>query len=132
MWKKYGRLEAGHLLAYGEKRKRKRVVEKMKGVAGRIDKGRGNIYLKLVKNKIVGMIGPLILVMVLSMVLTPLMPANLGPLQDTRRPQDDYLNALLSRNAEPLGLKENPELEKLLRQAGVKWAVRSNRKHILN
>jgi hypothetical protein len=85
-----------------------------------------------VKNKIVGLIGSLILVMVLSCAMTPLLPANSGPFQDTRRPQYDYLNALLSRNADPLGLKENPELLLLLRQAGVKWAVRSNRKHILN
>ena len=46
--------------------------------------------------------------------------------------KSDYLNRLLSRNTNPLGLKENPALKKLMNQPGVKWAVRAEFRQILH
>jgi hypothetical protein len=85
-----------------------------------------------VKNKSVGAIGLLLTLMALTTALSPLVPLKGIPSQETRRTQDDYLSTLLSRNTDPVGLKENPELQRLLRQPAVKWAVRSPRRHILN
>lgn len=48
------------------------------------------------------------------------------------KPKSDYMTTILSRNAEPLGLKENPVLRRYLSQSAVKWAVRSVERHILN
>ncbi len=84
------------------------------------------------KNKTVGAIGLLLSLMALATALTPFVPLNGIPSQQTRRTQDEYLSTLLSRNTDPVGLKENPELQRLLRQPAVKWAVRSTRRHILN
>jgi hypothetical protein len=85
-----------------------------------------------VKNKSVGAIGLLLTLMALTTALSPLVPLKGLPSQETRRTQDEYLSTLLSRNTDPVGLKENPELQRLLRQPAVKWAVRSTRRHILN
>jgi len=52
--------------------------------------------------------------------------------QDTQRPGNDYMTSLISRGTQPLGLKDDPGLQKYLAQPGIKWAVRSCRKHILN
>lgn len=52
--------------------------------------------------------------------------------QDTRTPRDDYMSALLERNTDPLGLKEERALENFLSQPSIKWAIRSARRHILN
>ena len=49
-----------------------------------------------------------------------------------KKPRYDYMSTLLSRNTKPLGLKEDPELEKLLKQPSIKWAIRAGKKHILN
>lgn len=52
--------------------------------------------------------------------------------QDTRTSRDDYMSALLERNTDPLGLREDRALENFLNQASVKWAIRSAKRHILN
>ena len=49
-----------------------------------------------------------------------------------KRPKYDYMSTILSRNTKPLGLKEDPELEKLLKQPSIKWAIRAGKKHILD
>jgi hypothetical protein len=52
--------------------------------------------------------------------------------QDTRTSRDDYMSALLERNTDPLGLREDRALEDFLNQASIKWAIRSAKRHILN
>lgn len=52
--------------------------------------------------------------------------------QTVKKPEFDYMSTILSRNTKPLGLKENPVLKKFLSQSLIKWAVRSEEKHILN
>ncbi|MGB2905663.1 MAG: hypothetical protein WBB73_01090 [Candidatus Aminicenantaceae bacterium] len=84
------------------------------------------------KNNTVGAIGLLLSLLALTSAITPLYPGSSIPPQQTRRTQDEYLSTLLSRNTDPVGLKEHPELQRLLRQPAVKWAVRSTRRHILN
>ncbi|NIO48092.1 MAG: hypothetical protein GTN73_01440 [Candidatus Aminicenantes bacterium] len=49
-----------------------------------------------------------------------------------KKPKYDYMSTILSRNTKPLGLKEDPELAKLLKQPGIKWAIRVGKKHILD
>ncbi len=49
-----------------------------------------------------------------------------------KKPKYDYMSTILSRNTKPLGLKEDPELEKLLKQSSIKWAIRAGKKHILD
>jgi hypothetical protein len=47
------------------------------------------------------------------------------------KPTYDYMSTYLSRNAKPLGLKENLALKELLNQSNIKWVIRSSSKHIL-
>ena len=49
-----------------------------------------------------------------------------------KKPKYDYMSTILSRNTKPLGLKEDPELEKLLKQSRIKWAIRAGKRHILD
>ena len=49
-----------------------------------------------------------------------------------KKPKYDYMSTILSRNTKPLGLKEDSELEKLLKQPCIKWAIRAGKKHILD
>lgn len=49
-----------------------------------------------------------------------------------KKPKYDYMSTLLNRNTNPLGLKIDPELEKLLQKPGIKWAIRAGIKHILD
>ncbi len=49
-----------------------------------------------------------------------------------KKPKYDYMSTILSRNTKPLGLKEDPELEKLLKQPSIKWEIRDGKKHILD
>lgn len=44
----------------------------------------------------------------------------------------DYLSSFLSRSTQPLGLKEDQRLRRLLYQAPAKWVVRASSRHILN
>jgi hypothetical protein len=52
--------------------------------------------------------------------------------QTSRKPKYDYMSTFLSRDTEPLGLKENVALKRFLEQPSIKWAIRSGKKHILN
>ena len=52
--------------------------------------------------------------------------------QSTKKPKYDYMSTFLSRDTEPLGLKENIALKRFLEQPSIKWAIRSGKKHILN
>lgn len=49
-----------------------------------------------------------------------------------KKPKYDYMSTILSRNARTLGLKMEPMLEKLLKQPGIKWAIRAGAKHVLD
>jgi hypothetical protein len=49
-----------------------------------------------------------------------------------KKPKYDYMSTFLNRSTNPLGLKIDPELEKLLTQPGIKWAIRAGFKHVLD
>jgi len=51
--------------------------------------------------------------------------------QNVKKPKYDYMSTFLSRNTNPLGLKENIALKKYLNQPSIKWAIRAGEKHIL-
>ena len=53
-------------------------------------------------------------------------------LQTEKKPRQDYMKKVLSRNLRPLGLKESKALNKLLGQSHLKWVIRSEKRHILN
>ena len=48
-----------------------------------------------------------------------------------KKPQDDYMSRFLSRNTEPLGLKIDLTLQKLMDQSTIKWAFRAEERFIL-
>jgi hypothetical protein len=50
----------------------------------------------------------------------------------TEQTENDYMNNLLSRDTNPLWLKDNPVLKRYLAEPAVNWAVRSARIHILH
>jgi len=52
--------------------------------------------------------------------------------QTSKKPKYDYMTTFLSRDTEPLGLRENVALKRFLEQPSIKWAIRSGKKHILN
>jgi hypothetical protein len=52
--------------------------------------------------------------------------------QTPQKPRYDYMSTFLSRDTEPLGLRENVTLKRFLEQPSIKWAIRSGKKHILN
>ena len=43
--------------------------------------------------------------------------------QTSRKPKYDYMSTFLSRDTEPLGLKENIALKRFLEQPSIKWAI---------
>jgi hypothetical protein len=49
-----------------------------------------------------------------------------------KKPKYDYMSTFLDRNTKPLGLKADPELEKMLNEPSIKWAIRAGAKHVLN
>ena len=49
-----------------------------------------------------------------------------------KKPKYDYMSTFLNRSTNPLGLKIDPELEKLLSKPGIKWAIRAGSKHVLD
>jgi hypothetical protein len=54
--------------------------------------------------------------------------------EPAKKPKYDYMSTYLSslsRNTKPLGLKEDLVLKKLMKQPGIKWAIRSGKRHIL-
>ncbi len=56
---------------------------------------------------------------------------NMNP-QTSKKPKYDYMSTFLSRDTEPLGLRENIALKNFLEQPSIKWAIRAGKKHILN
>lgn len=52
--------------------------------------------------------------------------------QEVSTPKYDYMSTILSRNTKQLGLKENKALREYLNQPNIKWAIRSEKGHILN
>lgn len=48
-----------------------------------------------------------------------------------KKPQYDYMSTFLARNTKPLGLKIDLSVQKLLKQSTIKWAFRSEERHIL-
>jgi len=52
--------------------------------------------------------------------------------QESGQSETDYFNLLLSRDTQPLGLKEDSALSRYLNQSSIKWAIRSGKRHILN
>jgi len=52
--------------------------------------------------------------------------------QSTKKPKDDYMSRVLSRNTKPLGLKEDLALKKFLKQPSIKWAIRAVERHMLD
>jgi len=58
-------------------------------------------------------------------------PAEHSP-QIKKKPKYHYMESLLERGTNPLGLKENLALKKYLEQSSIKWAIRAGKKHILN
>ncbi|MFC2160372.1 hypothetical protein ACFLRX_01835 [Acidobacteriota bacterium] len=53
-------------------------------------------------------------------------------LQTETPPTKDYMDRLMERDTDPLGLKENKSLNQLLGQPQIKWVIRSEQRHILN
>ncbi|MCX8159930.1 MAG: hypothetical protein N3G18_03235 [Candidatus Saccharicenans sp.] len=54
------------------------------------------------------------------------------PPQEVQKPKLDYMSTFLSRTTSPLGLKEDEDLRRLLKQPKTKWALRAGVRHILN
>jgi hypothetical protein len=52
--------------------------------------------------------------------------------QEIQKPKYDYMSTFLSRSTQPLGLKEDPTVKKLLDQGAVKWAIRAGSRHALD
>ncbi|MDD8031671.1 MAG: hypothetical protein PHQ25_06680 [Acidobacteriota bacterium] len=52
--------------------------------------------------------------------------------QQVQKPKLDYMSTFLSRTTSPLGLKEDEELRRLLKQSKTHWALRAGIRHILN
>lgn len=97
----------------------------------------------MVKNKIIGLILFLFFLLFSASVFdqqeatasglfSPRYQGSDQPRQDTKKPQTDYMSRIAGRNTDPLGLKENPALDKLMQQPSIKWAIRSAKRHILN
>jgi hypothetical protein len=52
--------------------------------------------------------------------------------QEVKPPKYDYMSGFLLRSTQPLGLKENPALKKMLNQGAVRWAIRAGFRHVLD
>lgn len=59
-------------------------------------------------------------------------PPDQVPPQEVQKPKLDYMSTFLSRTTSPLGIKEDEELRRLLRQPKTNWALRAGIRHILN
>jgi hypothetical protein len=98
-----------------------------------------SFILKHVKKKKIWIVLAVALALILSFTLKNIgfsasflfSKANAEP-QTPQKPKHDYMSTFLSRDTEPLGLKENVALKRFLEQPSIKWAIRSGKKHILN
>ncbi|MDI6844973.1 MAG: hypothetical protein QME28_02425 [Candidatus Saccharicenans sp.] len=59
-------------------------------------------------------------------------PEEQMPPQEVQKPKLDYMSTFLSRSTSPLGLKENEEIRRWLKQPKTAWAIRAGVRHILN
>lgn len=59
-------------------------------------------------------------------------PPDQVPPQEVQKPRLDYMSTFLSRTTSPLGIKEDEELRRLLKQPKTNWALRAGIRHILN
>lgn len=59
-------------------------------------------------------------------------PPDQVPPQEVQKPKLDYMSTFLSRTTSPLGIKEDEELRRLLKQPKTNWALRAGIRHILN
>jgi hypothetical protein len=108
-------------------------------VAG-LTKSRESFILKQVKKKKIWIIAAVVSAMILLFTLKKIgfsessfFPKNSqAEPQASRKPKYDYMSTFLSRDTEPLGLKEDIALKRFLEQPSIKWAIRSGKKHILN
>jgi hypothetical protein len=110
-----------------------------KGVVG-LTKSRESFILKQVKKKKIWIIAAVTLAMILLFTFLKIgfsassffsIKPEPDP-QTSKKPKYDYMSTFLSRDTEPLGLKENITLKRFLEQPSIKWAIRSGKKHILN
>ncbi|MEW5900783.1 MAG: hypothetical protein AB1715_04915 [Acidobacteriota bacterium] len=67
-----------------------------------------------------------------TLSLTPAGPLTSPQEYLAQKPKPDYMSSFFSRNTRPLGLREDLALKELLKQPGVKWAVRTGMRHILD
>jgi hypothetical protein len=78
----------------------------------------------------------------LTILSALLKPGAAGPLrassrfqaapQEVQKPKYDYMSTFLSRSTQPLGLKDDPALKKMLDQGAVRWALRAGSRHALD
>ncbi|MGD9345948.1 MAG: hypothetical protein PVH84_08815 [Candidatus Aminicenantes bacterium] len=102
-------------------------------------KSRQSFILKHVKKKKIWIIFAFALVLILSFTIknigfsaSSIFSKSSDDPQTPQKPKYDYMSTFLSRDTEPLGLKENVALKRFLEQPSIKWAIRSGKKHILN
>jgi hypothetical protein len=62
----------------------------------------------------------------------PQTPAQEPPPREVQKPTYDYMSGFLSRSTNPLGLKDNPTVRRMLGQGPVAWALRSGTRHVLD
>jgi hypothetical protein len=105
-----------------------------------LTKSRESFILKQVKKKKIWIIAAVAAAMILLSTIKRIgfsatsffsIKSKAAP-QTTKKPKYDYMSTFLSRDTEPLGLKENIALKRFLEQPSIKWAIRSGKKHILN
>lgn len=54
------------------------------------------------------------------------------PPQKVQKPSYNYMDNFLSRNTQPLGLKDDPAARRMLGQGPVAWAIRSGSRQVLD
>ncbi len=59
-------------------------------------------------------------------------PPDQVPPPEVQKPRLDYMSTFLSRTTSPLGIKEDEELRRLLKQPRTTWTLRAGIRHILN
>jgi hypothetical protein len=54
------------------------------------------------------------------------------PPREVQKPSFDYMDNILSRSTNPLGLKDDPAARRMLSQGPVAWAIRAGSRHVLD
>jgi hypothetical protein len=101
-----------------------------------VDKFPRNLYVTIMKIKVVTSVLTAVLAASLSIFSTVRGPgtAESFPAEtpQTEQSENDYMNNLLSRDTNPLWLKDNPALKRYLEEPAINWTVRSARSHLLH